>query len=270
LDPFPTTEAKRIRRNTDVSQDIRYRPHGHTASDYDAEGISAPSRIPAWILLEEVIQALFEGGHGTAPDLIYARGIPDTPDPGRTNLDERTCTLIIIDVGFSRDLGCDKKHTEKTEKYSPLVAALKQYWGRVELVAIPIGHVGTTLKTTLDHLIAALSTVRPKTNRTNTSDGTSQPDTDSNARSHDYCLFKSTRNALTYITLSRLLGIISNMKRLVESLPGAIGRIRAHPIEPPQHTQAAAQHEAATNIHRTRTTRVPEDIAITGHGGSVE
>ena len=71
------------------------------------------------------IQALFEGDHGTAPDLIYVRGVPDTPDPGHTNFDKKTCTLILIEDGFSRDLGCDKKHTVKTEKYSPLVAALR-------------------------------------------------------------------------------------------------------------------------------------------------
>jgi hypothetical protein len=96
------------------------------------------------------IQALFEGDHGTAPDLIYVRGVPDTPDPGHTNFDKKTCTLILIEISFSRDLGCDKKHTEKTDKYSSLVAALRQYWGRVELVAIPIGHAGTTLPRTLD------------------------------------------------------------------------------------------------------------------------
>jgi hypothetical protein len=37
----------------------------------------------------------------------------------------KLCNLIlVVEVGFSRDLGCDKKHEEKTEKYSPLVAAL--------------------------------------------------------------------------------------------------------------------------------------------------
>jgi hypothetical protein len=51
----------------------------------------------------------------------------DTPDLNQTNFEKRTCTLILIEVGLSRDVRYDKKHTEKTEKYSPLVAALKQY-----------------------------------------------------------------------------------------------------------------------------------------------
>jgi hypothetical protein len=78
-----------------------------------------------WVLPTEETHTLFEGSHGTAPCLIYARGVPDTPDPGQTNFEEKTCTLILIEIGFSRDLGCDKKHTEKTEKYFPLLAALR-------------------------------------------------------------------------------------------------------------------------------------------------
>ena len=81
------------------------------------------------------------------------------PDSGQTNFDKKTCTPILIEIGFSWDLGCDKKHTEKNEKYSPLVAALKQYWGRVEFVVILIRHAGTILTRTLNHLTAAISKV---------------------------------------------------------------------------------------------------------------
>jgi hypothetical protein len=75
----------------------------------------------------EEIQALFEGGHGTAPDLIYTKGAPDTPSPGQASFDKKLCTRILIDSWFSRDLGCDKKNAEKTDKYSPFVAALQQH-----------------------------------------------------------------------------------------------------------------------------------------------
>jgi hypothetical protein len=153
------------------------------------------------------IQALFEGGHGTAPDLIYERGVPDTIDPGQTNFDKTTCTLIVIEIGFSLDLGCDKKHMEKTEKYSPLVAALRLNWGRVEFVAIPIGYAGTMLTRTPEHLIAAFFTVRPRVDHTSVSKGTSQPTTDSNAKRRDYLLFKSLLDPLTDLAQSRLLDI---------------------------------------------------------------
>jgi hypothetical protein len=49
-------------------------------------------------------------------------------------------------------LRCDKKHNEKTEKNYPFVEALEKHWGRVEFVAIPIGHAGTTLLHTAANL----------------------------------------------------------------------------------------------------------------------
>ncbi len=100
---------------------------GPTATDYDAESTFAPTRIPPWVPPAEETHALFEASHGTAPDLIYARGILDTPHPDQTNTDKKLCTLILLEVRFCRDLGCYKRHNEKTEKYSPLVAALKKH-----------------------------------------------------------------------------------------------------------------------------------------------
>jgi hypothetical protein len=41
-------------------------------------------------LPEEDTQALFEAGKDTGPDLIYARGVLNIPDPGQTNFDKMT------------------------------------------------------------------------------------------------------------------------------------------------------------------------------------
>ena len=71
--------------------------------------------------------------------------MPATPDLDHGNVSKNVCTLILVEVGFCRDLGCDSKLTEKTKKYSPLIAVLKRYWERVEFIAIPIGLAGTTL-----------------------------------------------------------------------------------------------------------------------------
>ena len=95
LDPLPTTEVTRIKRHTDASHDPRYTLQAPSASNYDAECTTAPSRIPPRVLLAEETQALFEGGHGTTPDLIYAKRVPDTPDPGQTNFDKNSCILIL-------------------------------------------------------------------------------------------------------------------------------------------------------------------------------
>jgi hypothetical protein len=206
---------------------------------------------------------LFEAGHGTSPDLIYARGVPDTPFPDPTSsFDKRQCILIIIEIGFCGDLGCDIKFDEKTEKYSALIAVLRKYWRRVELGAFPIGHVGTTLTRTLDHLTAAFSTIRPSVKRPRASKSISSPATDHKAKAHDFTLFKSLLDSITDLAQSRLIGIIRNRKRLVAALPrGDISR--AHPVPPPAHHHAAHQQGAATHANRARTTRAPESTAIT-------
>jgi len=129
------------------------------------------------------------------------------------------CTLIIVEIGFCRDLGFDVKCDEKTEKYSPLIAALIKYWGRVEFVAFPIGHAGTTLTKTLDHLTAAFSTVRPSVESSRANMGISSPATDHNAKTHDFVLFKSLLDSITDLTQSRLIGTIRTRKRLVGALP---------------------------------------------------
>jgi hypothetical protein len=206
---------------------------------------------------------LFEAGHGTAPDLIYARWVPYTPSPDPISFNRKQCTLILVEIGFCRDLGCDIKFDKKTEKYSPLIAALRKYWGRVEFVAFPIGHAGTTLTRTLDHLTAAaFSTVRPSVERSRTSRSISNPATDHNAKAHDFIMFKFLLESITDLAHSRLLSIIRNRKRLVDALPrGDIRRL--HPISPLTHHQVASQQGAATHTHKARTTRAPESIAIT-------
>ena len=107
LDPLPSTETTRITRHDDVSQAPRCILKGLATPDYDAEYTAAPSRTPPWVLPPEETQALFETNHGTTPDLICGRGVPGTPDPSLTNFDKTSCTLILVKIEFSRDLGCD-------------------------------------------------------------------------------------------------------------------------------------------------------------------
>jgi hypothetical protein len=261
LAPLPTTEEVRRRRHTDVSQDLRYNHLGLSAGAGDAECTAAPSRIQDWVLPHEETQMLYEVGHCTAPDLIYARGVPNTPSPDPTSFDRRQCTLILVEIGLCMDLNCDIKHAKKTEKYSPLIAALNKYWGRVEFVAFPIGHAGTTVTRTLDQLPAAFFAVRPSVERSRASRGISSPDTDHNAKAHDFTLFKSLMDSITDLAQSRLLGIIRNRERLVVALHRGNGS-RAHPGPPPSHHPAAHHRGAASHTHKARTTRAPESTAI--------
>ena len=66
--------------------------------------MAVPRRIPEWVLSLEEIQELYTADHGTAPDLIYARGVPDSPSPDPTSFNKKLCTLIIVEIGFCRDL----------------------------------------------------------------------------------------------------------------------------------------------------------------------
>jgi hypothetical protein len=68
---------------------------------------------------------MFEAEHGTTLNLVYARGVSDAPSPDPTSFDKKQCALIIVEIGFYRDLGCDIKIEKKTKKYSPLMVALK-------------------------------------------------------------------------------------------------------------------------------------------------
>ena len=69
----------------------------------------SPHRIRKCELLLDKTKELVSAGHGIAPDLIYARGVPDFPSLDSTSFNKTQCTLILIEIGFCRDFGCDNK-----------------------------------------------------------------------------------------------------------------------------------------------------------------
>ncbi len=106
----PTAMAEvdyaRNHRHTDVSQDPRYT---QATTDGDSECTEAPSRISGWILPLETQEALFKERHETAPDLIYARGIPETLSPDPNTFIRKKFNLILLEIGFCRDFGCHER-----------------------------------------------------------------------------------------------------------------------------------------------------------------
>jgi hypothetical protein len=258
LEPLPPEADTRHKRHTDVSQDPRY---NQVSTHTDTECTSAPTRIPAWILPLETQDALFAAGHGTAPDLIYARGVPDTPEPDPTTFDRKNCNLIVNEVFFCRDFGCHERRQEKTAKYIPLINALKEVWGKVEFVAIPIGHAGTTLAETQRHLAQAMAATRPEIERNRASRQVRDPDSDSAARTHDSSLFKALLLALTKLAQSRLLGIIHHRQSLVHAQVGEVRRNRATSAATP--APGPPPQAGTTPTHTMHHTRIPESTAIT-------
>ena len=103
--------------------------------------------------------------------------MPTDPSSDIDGFKRKDCSLILIEVGFCRDLGCHQKYTEKTDKYLPLLTALRQYWGRVEFVCIPIGLAGTTLIDTANDFATALAKVHPSIASERKRKGHKTPDT---------------------------------------------------------------------------------------------
>jgi hypothetical protein len=85
-----------------------------------------------------------------------------TPPRRITTPDHKKFNLVIIEIGYCWIFGCHEKIQEKTTKYVPIV---KAKWGKVEFVAVPVGHAGTILTETQRRLAQALPTARPEIER---------------------------------------------------------------------------------------------------------
>ena len=140
--PPPTLRRNRL---VDVSIDTKTLSKLGDAARYGKEGVAAPRYIPAWVLPQQDLDSFMAAGMGAAPDIIYARGVLADPTPDLDSFDRKDCSLFLFEIGFCMDLGLHDKLAKKTEKYHPLLCALRRYWERVELVCIPFGHAGTTL-----------------------------------------------------------------------------------------------------------------------------
>jgi hypothetical protein len=182
---------------------------------HDEEGVAAPRYIPAWALPQDDLDSLIAAGAGAAPDIVYARGVPANPASDLNDFNKKDCTLLLFEVGFCRDLGCHEKYKQKTDKYLPLLTALRKYWGRVELVCIPIGHAGTTLIDTANDFAAALAKVRPSIAAQRKGKGHKTPDTSSTALLHDKRIAKTLLNKLCLLAQTRLLGIIAHRQKKI-------------------------------------------------------
>ena len=188
------------------------------AAEGNTECLAAPNYIPPWVLPPEDLLALREAGCGAAPDLIYARGVPDSPIPPRSPIATKECSLLLIEVGFCRDLGCPEKRTDKTTKYEPLLAALLKYWGAVEFVCIPIGHAGTTLHDTARDLATALARIRPHFAAKRRRQGHKTPDVDSKALKHDKTIVKALLSCISSIAQDYLINILYNREKALRAL----------------------------------------------------
>jgi hypothetical protein len=155
-------------RGEDVSLDVpqlrmaldAFALHEGASSDpsvVPAHAAAPPQYLPSWVLPHEDSDALRSLAQGVTPDLVYGVGVPDVLDPSLAAFDRKACSLILIEVGFCADLRCQVKFQGKLDKYTPLLELLRQTWGTVHLVIVPIGNAGTILERTQQELACALA-----------------------------------------------------------------------------------------------------------------
>jgi hypothetical protein len=78
--------------------------------------VAAPGYIPAWVLPQEDLSKLTAARAGAAPVNIYARELPLDPTPDPDPFDRKDFSLILFEISFCSDLGCQDKLAKKTEK----------------------------------------------------------------------------------------------------------------------------------------------------------
>ncbi len=52
---------------------------------------------------------VIEKDQDITPDLIYTKGVPNTPSPDPTAFDHKHCSLTFVEIGLCRDFGCNDK-----------------------------------------------------------------------------------------------------------------------------------------------------------------
>ena len=100
LSNIPHT-ALTLQRNhrVDESIDTKTLLSQRVGAIHDEEGTKAHRYIPAWVLPQEDLDNLMAAGAGTAPDIIYARGVAADPAPDIDSFNRKDCSLILFEIG---------------------------------------------------------------------------------------------------------------------------------------------------------------------------
>ena len=122
LDPALFTPAQ-SHGYVDVTMDIKptlTQLYQHITPDTTSDDpTTAPSYLPHWVLPQAASDHLRRHHQGVAPDLLYARGVPNSPTPDPTSFDKSSCSLLLIEVGFCSDLNLRSKLEEKPKNTNP-------------------------------------------------------------------------------------------------------------------------------------------------------
>ena len=92
------------------------------------------------------------------------------------------------------------------------MTALRRYWGRVDLVCIPIGHAGTTLNDTTSDIATALVKVRPSMAALRKQKEHKTPDISNTAILHDMSTTKNLLDKNCSLAQTCLLDIVAHQQ----------------------------------------------------------
>jgi len=81
-----------------VSIDMKTLPSQVVDAIHGKEGTKAPRYVPARVLPQEDLDIMVSAGAGTAPDIIYARGVPADPFPDIDSFNRKACSLILFEI----------------------------------------------------------------------------------------------------------------------------------------------------------------------------
>jgi hypothetical protein len=138
------------------------------------------------------------------------------PTTDHDSFDRKECSLILFEISFCRDLGLHDKRTKKTEKYHPLLCALRRYWSRVDIVCIPIDYAGTTLNNTASNIATALGKVRPSSDVKGKSKLPKTQKPRKTSVIHDKQVAKTFLVKICGTAQTRLLDIIENINQKIK------------------------------------------------------
>jgi hypothetical protein len=135
--------------------------------------------------------------------------VEPTPDPDP--FDRNDCSLILFEIGFCKDLGCQEKLIKKTEKYHPSFALYDDIGEASTSCASP--SATPELHSVTPRPISRPPSSSPPLHRRQTK--TKKPqDTRNNKTTltHDKRIAKSLLDKFNSLAQTRLLGIIAHIQ----------------------------------------------------------
>lgn len=127
-----------------------------TKQDHLPAGV-ASNRLPAWLLPNVDATTLAK----LRPDILLVKGLPTREADGLVRLPQqdlaqlqRTCTILIIEIGYASEFRYNEKHAQKTAQHAELMTLLRGSGWDVKQYNVVLGIAATINRDVIDLLEA--------------------------------------------------------------------------------------------------------------------